>query len=145
MDIHITDKKSLPSTSLVVPSWYSAQELLTIECDLDFLLKNKSPTLFCNTIHDENSMLTRYILEHADQVQEAMCDKRAQLDAYLSSIYEKNDEQLLKEKLLKERMPDILPPNETHEQRQLYYYANKFWPFKQRASFPIDDIISSNQ
>ena len=55
----------------------------------------------------------------------------------------KNDQNLLKDKILQERIPDILPPNETYEQQQLYYYANKFWPFKQRALFPIDDVISS--
>ena len=67
-----------------------------------------------------------------------MHSKRAELDAYLSSISENNDE-----RILNERTADILPPNQTYEQRQLYYYANKFWPFKQRAPFPIDDIISS--
>ncbi|CAF4606065.1 unnamed protein product [Rotaria sp. Silwood1] len=145
LDIHITDKKSLRSSSPMIPSWYSPQELLSTVSDLDFILKKKSPTLFCNNIQDENSLLTRYIIEHAERVQEAMQDKREQLDAYLSSIYEKNDEQILKEKVFKERTPDVLPPNETFEQRQLYYYANKFWPFKQRASFPIDDIFSNKR
>jgi len=73
-----------------------------------------------------------------------MHTKRAELDAYLSSILEKNDEKTLKERIFNERTADIVSPNQTYEQRQLYYYANKFWPFKQRASFPIDDIISSN-
>ena len=50
---------------------------------------------------------------------------------------------IFKDKIFNERSPDVVPPNETYEQRQLYYYANKFWPLKQRASFPIDDIISS--
>ncbi|CAF2382899.1 unnamed protein product [Rotaria sp. Silwood2] len=145
LDIRITDKKSQHSSSLIIPSWYSPQELLSTISDLDFLLKNKSPTLFCNNIQYENSLLTRYIIERADRVQEAMQDKREQIDAYLSSIYEKNDEKILKEKILKERTPDILPPNETYEQQQLYYYANKFWPFKQRASFPIDDIFSNTR
>jgi hypothetical protein len=103
---------------------------------LDFLLKKKPPTFFSN----ENSFFTQYITEHADQLHEIMHDKRAQLDAYLSSIYDKNQ---LTDKISKERSPDIFPPNETYEQRQIYNYANKFWPLKQRASFPIDDIISS--
>ncbi|CAF0917373.1 unnamed protein product [Rotaria sordida] len=145
IDIHITDKKSLNSSSLIIPSWYSPHELLSTIYNHDYLLKKKSPTLFCNNIQDENSLLTRYIIEHVDRVQETMQDKREQLNAYLSSIYEKNDEQILKNKILKERTPDILPPNETHEQQQLYYYVNKFWPFKQRASFPIEDIFSNTR
>ncbi len=72
-----------------------------------------------------------------------MHDKRAQIDAYLSSIYENNDEKYLKEKISRERKADIISPNETYEQQQLFYYVNKFWPLKQRALFPIDDIISS--
>jgi hypothetical protein len=67
-----------------------------------------------------------------------MQDKRAQLDAYFSSISEQNDDIFLKE-----RQADIKSPNDTYEQQQLYYYANKFWPLKQQALFPIDDIISS--
>ena len=143
LDIHVTDKKSLPSPSIIVPSWYSPQELLTTVSDLDFLLKRKSRTFFCNNVEDENSYLNRYIIEHPDRVQEIIYDKRAQLDAYISSLHEKTDEHMLTEQISKERMPDILPPNQTYEQRQLYNYVNKFWPFKQRASFPIDDIISS--
>jgi hypothetical protein len=40
-------------------------------------------------------------------------DKRAQIDAYLSSIYENNDEKYLKEKISRERKADIISPNET--------------------------------
>ncbi|CAF4138549.1 unnamed protein product [Rotaria socialis] len=145
LDVQITDKKSLHSSSLVIPSWYSPQELLTNVSDFSFLLKKQSSTLFCNDIQNENSILTQYIIEHGDRVQIVLQDKREQLDAYLSSIYEKNNEEIMKEKVVKERTPDIVPPNETHEQRKLYYYANKFWPFKQRASFPIDDIFSNNR
>jgi hypothetical protein len=129
----------------MIPSWYSPEELIRTISDLDFILKKKSSTFFCNNIQDKNSFLTEYIIEHMDRVQETMYDKRAQLDAYLSSIYEKNDEKFLKEKIFKERTADIISPNQTYEQQQLYYYANKFWPFKQRASFPIDDIISSKE
>lgn len=143
LDIHITDKRSQHSSSLVIPSWYSPQELLNTISDFDIVLKKKSRTLFCNDIQSENSFLSRYILENSDRIQIVLQDKCEQLDAYLSSIYEKNNDEIVKEKILKERIPDILPPNETYEQRRLYYYANKFWPFKQRASFPIDEIFSS--
>jgi hypothetical protein len=144
LDIEITDKKSSQSSSLIIPSWYSPEELFQTVSHFDFILKKKCSTFFVNNIQDKNSFLSRYITEHIDRVSEAMHDKRAQLDAYLSSIYdEKNDEKFLKEKICKERRPDIISPNETYEQQQLYYYINKFWPFKQRALFPIDDIISS--
>jgi hypothetical protein len=71
-----------------------------------------------------------------------MHEKRAQLDAYLQNL---NDQEILKEKISNERTADIVPPNETYEQRQLYYYTNKFWPLKQRATFTIDDIFSSKR
>jgi ankyrin repeat protein len=48
-----------------------------------------------------------------------------------------------KEKSFNERIATISSPNETYEQQQLYYYTNKFWPFKQRATFPIEQILSS--
>ncbi|CAF1303005.1 unnamed protein product [Adineta steineri] len=139
LDIHITDKKCSHSSSSIIPSWYSPEELLRTVSDFNLLLKKKSPLNFLN----ENKFLTRFINEHPDGAQEAMHNKRTELDAYLSSIYDKNDINELKNRILNERTADILPPNETYEQRLLYNYANKFWPLKQRASFPIDDIISS--
>jgi hypothetical protein len=50
---------------------------------------------------------------------------------------------VFQEKIFNERTAEISPPNQTYEQRQLYYYTNKFWPLKQRASFPIEEILSS--
>ncbi len=142
MDIHITDKKSPIESSLVIPSWYSPQELLSTVTDLDFILKKKPTLLFCKNIENENSVLTRYLFDNSNQVQEAMHDKRAQLDAYLASL---NNENILKENILNERIADISPPNQTYEQQQLYYFTNKFWPLKQRATFPIEEILSSRK
>jgi hypothetical protein len=139
LDIQITDKKSSQSSLSNTPSWYSPEELIRTVSDFDFILKKKSAKLFCNNIQDKNSLLSRYIIENIDRVKETMHDKCAQIDAYLSSI----DETFSKENISKERTPDIISPNQTYEQQQLYYYTNKFWPFKQRALFPIDDIISS--
>jgi hypothetical protein len=142
LDIHITDKKSPIESSFVIPSWYSPQELLSTFTDLDFILKKKPTLLFCKNIKNENSCLTRYLIDNSNRVQEAMHDKRAQLDAYLTSL---NNEDILKENILNERIADILPPNQTYEQQQLYYFTNKFWPLKQRATFPIEEILSSRK
>ncbi|CAF2798149.1 unnamed protein product [Rotaria sp. Silwood2] len=141
-DIHITDKISSNDASFIIPSWYSAQELLTTSIDLDSILKKKSNALFCKSIEDENSSLTRYLIERSDRVDEAMHEKRAQLDAYLANL---NNDDILTEKISNERIADISLPNETYEQRQLYLYTNKFWPLKQRATFPIDEVLSNNR
>ncbi len=137
LDVHITDKKSSIDSTLVIPSWYSPEELLSTVIDPDFILKKKPSALFCNKIENENSFLTHYLIEHSNRIQEVMHDKCAQVNAYL------NNENILKDKILNERIADILSPNETYEQRQLYYYINKFLPLKQRATFPIDEILSS--
>jgi ankyrin repeat protein len=71
-----------------------------------------------------------------------MHDKREQLDAYLTCL---NDEYMSKENFFNERIADISTPNETDEQRQLYYHTNKFLPLKQQATFPIDEILSSRK
>lgn len=137
LDIEITDKKSCQSSSLIIPSWYSPEELFRTISDFNYLFKKRSSTFFCDNIQDKNSFLFRNI----DRIQDTIHDKYAQLDAYLSSV----DEKVLKETISKERTPDIISPNQTYEQQQLYYYLNKFWPFKQQALFPIDDIISSKE
>ena len=141
-DIDITDKKSTSKPSLIILSWYSPQELLTTTMDLDFILKNKPSALFCKSVEDENSFFIRYLTDHSNRVEEAIHEKHAQLDAYLASF---NSDDISKEKILNERIADISPPNETYEQRQLYYYTNKFWPLKQQATFPIDEILSSRK
>ena len=125
----------------MIPSWYSPEELLSTSIDLDFIMKKKPSALFCKNIENENSFLTSYLINHSNRVQEAMHDKCAQLDAYLMSL---NGGNAVKEKILNERTAEIAPPNQTYEQRQLYYYTNKFWPLKQRASFPIEEILSSS-
>ena len=140
MDLQITDKKSSSDSSFIIPSWYSPQELLSTVIDNNFILKKKSDSLFCKSIENENPFLTRYFMEHSDRVQQAMHEKSAQLDAYLTSL---NNENILKENILNEHDADILPPNETNEQQQLYYYTNKFLPLKQRATYPIEEILSS--
>ncbi|CAF1009149.1 unnamed protein product [Rotaria sordida] len=142
-DIHITDKKPPSDSSCIIPSWYSPQELLSTSIDLDSILKKKSSALFCQNIEDENSSLTRYIIEHSDRLDEAMHERYTQVDAYLESL--NNDNDILKEKISNERIADISLPNETYEQRQLYYYTNKFWPLKQRATFSIDEILSNTR
>lgn len=140
LDIHITDKKSPLDSSLLIPSWYAPEELLSTIIDLDFILKKKSNALFCKNIQNESSPLTHYLYDHSNRLQEAMHDKCAQLDAYLTCL---NNEVMLKEKNFNERIVEISPPNETYEQQQLYYYINKFWPLKQEATFPIEEILSS--
>jgi hypothetical protein len=142
LDLHITDKKAEIDSTLLIPSWYSPQELLSTVVDQNFILKKKSNSLFCKSIENENPFLTRYLIEHSDRVQEVMHKKRAQLDAYLTSL---NNEDISKENIVNERDADISSPNETLEQQQLYYYTNKFLPLKQRATFPIEEILSSKQ
>lgn len=139
-DILITDKKSSNDSSFIIPSWYSPQELLTTCVDLDSILKKKSTALFCKNVEDENCSLARYVKDYSTGFEEVIHEKRAQLDAYIASLT-KGD--VLEENIFNERPADISPPNETYEQRQLYYYTNKFWPFKNWATFPIDEILSS--
>lgn len=140
LDLQITDRKSPVDSSLIIPSWYSPEELLSLAGDRDFILRKKPSTLFCQNVGDENVFLTSYLIDHSSRVQEVMQDKRTQLDAYLASL---NDQEVSREKINNERTAEISPPNETYEQRQLYYYTNKFWPLKQRASFPIEELLSS--
>ena len=102
--------------------------------------QKRSPPLFCKSIQDEQSLLTRYLADHSSGVQQAMHEKRAQLDAYVTSFRE---EHRLKETLQTHRAIEIPAPNETQEQQQIYDYTNKFWPLKKRATFPIDEIFSS--
>jgi hypothetical protein len=142
LDLHITEKKSATGSSDLIPSWYSIQELLSTIVELDLMSQKKCPPLFCKSIQDEQSFLTRYLTDHSSGVQQAMHEKRAQLDAYVTSFH---DEHRLKETLQKHRAIEIPAPNETHEQRQIYDYTNKFWPLKKRATFPIDEIFSSEQ
>ncbi|CAM4741637.1 unnamed protein product [Rotaria magnacalcarata] len=141
-DICITDKKCTNKSSSIIPSWYSPQELLTTTVDLDSILKKKSNALFCKSIDEENISLKYYLIDRSDRIEDAIHEKRAQLDAYLTSL---NNDDILKEKILTEHIADIMPPNETFEQTQLYYYINKFWPLKQRATFPIDEILSNTR
>ncbi len=124
-----------------MPSWYSPEDLLSSSIDLDFIMKKKPSALFCENIENENSLLTSYLINHSNRVQAAMHDKCAQVDAYLTSI---NNENVFQEKISNERTAEISPPNQTYEQRQLYYYTNKFWPLKQQASFSIEEILSSS-
>jgi len=141
LGFQITDKKSSIDSSLVMPSWYSPEELLSSSIDLDFIMKKKPNALFCENIENENSLLTSYLINHSNRVQASMHDKCAQVDAYLTSI---NNENVFQEKIFNERTAEILPPNQTYEQRQLYYYTNKFWPLKRQASFSIEEILSSS-
>lgn len=124
---------------MLVPSWYSPQELLTTLFGFNFLSKTKSANLFTNHIENDQTHINDYLHQHLDRIRETMPDKYAQLDAYLTSL----DQKSFKDKVFHERPMDILSPNETYEQQQLFNYMNKFWPFKQRALFPIDDIVSS--
>lgn len=144
LDINVTDKRTLHSSSLIAPSWYSPQEILRTMTDIELVLQKKSSNLFCHDLQSDSSPLSRYLLHKTDHIQAVMHDRYAQLDAYLMSINEHEEELISKEKSLQQRQVEILPPNETFEQRQLYSYVNKFWPFKQRATFPIDEILSSN-
>lgn len=136
MDIEITDRKSSNDSNQLIPSWYSPEELLTLAGDHDFILRKKNNGLFCENLEDENSFLTHYLIDHSHRMEEVMQDKREQLDAYLSSLHSG-------EKFDNERMPEIFSPNQTFEQRQLFDYVNKFWPLKQRASFSIEELLSS--
>ena len=138
MDIEITDRKPSIDSNQFIPSWYSPEELLSLAGDNDFILRKKNVGLFCHNLEDENSFLANYLIDHSHRIDEVMQGKRAQLDAYLSSIHPG-------EKFDNERMPDIFSPNQTFEQRQLFDYVNKFWPLKQRASFSIEELLSSER
>ena len=141
IELQITAKKPRESSPTSVPSWYSPQELLSTLFGYNFLSKKKHPDLFCSHTRNDQSLINEYIHKHLDRIRETISDKYAQLDAYLTSL----DEKCSKEKVSHERPVDIPSPNETYEQQQLFNYINQFWPFKQRALFPIDDIISSNE
>lgn len=141
-DIYITDKKTVNETTCIIPSWYSPKELLNTTIDLDYVIKRKSNTLFCKSVDENSDSLKYYLIDHSDRVEEAIQQKRALLDAYLMRL---NNDDLHQEKILKEHIADISLPNETYELRQMYSYTNKFWPLKQRAAFPIDEILSSKE
>jgi len=134
LEIEITDKRSLHSK---IASWYSPEEILTTISNSNFLSQKRSSTFFCKNLNDKQELLSTYM----DRIHEIMHDKYAQLDAYVSSI---DDQQSIKDQLSKERQADVIPPNQTYEQQQLFYFINKFWPLKQRATFSIDDLLSSN-
>ena len=141
LEISITDKKSQLSTSFAIPSWYSPQELLSSVADFDWNRKKKLSPLFCKNIHDEASLLAHYLVDQKHAVTEAISEKRAQLDAYVTKLV---DDSRVKEKIQQERSMDFVPPNQTYEQHQVYNYTNKFWPLKYRATFSIDAILSSS-
>jgi hypothetical protein len=111
--------------------------------DVDLVLAKKSSNCFCQRAADENTSLARYLVDQPDRVTQVMHDRCAQLDAYLISIDEKHDDVITSEKSSKQRAVAVRSPNDTYEQRQLFYHVNKFWPLKQRAAFAIDDILSS--
>ena len=136
IDIHITEKKTSTLPSTRSSAWYSPEEFFLNLTDFHFLLHKKSPLRLFQQISDEKSFLTRFLSEHTESVNEALLGKRNEFEAYLSSI----DENLSK---LNNQITNISSPNQTYEQQKLYDYLNKFWPLKQRASFPIDDILSS--
>lgn len=140
--MEITDRKSSIDSTELIPSWYSPEELLSLAGDRDFILRKKMPGLFCQNLEDENSFLTNYLIDHSNRIDDVMQDKRAQLDAYLSSFH---SEEKFREKIYNERVPEIFTPNQTYEQRQLFDYINKFWPLKQRASFPMEALLSSKK
>ena len=142
-DLSITDRKSPSRSSLAIPSWYSPGELLRTMTNLELVLQEKSSNFFCNHVDNEQSLLAEYLLHRPERVEEVMGKRHAQLDAYLISINDQQDEFITNEKSHQRRQVEIFPPNETYEQRQLYEYANKFWPLKQRASFPIEQILCS--
>lgn len=144
MEFRITDEIVRHSSSLTIASWYSAEELLRTVTDIDLILQRQSSTLFCETIRRENSVLINdYLSNPSERVRNALQDHSAQLDAYLMSINDKQNDLICAEKSSKQRLMDIFPPNETREQKQLYEYANRFLPLKERASFPLDEILSS--
>ena len=115
------------------------------ELNVSTTSQTKATSLFCHTAFPGNDLLAHYLSNRAELVQEVLHDRYAQLDAYLFSIHGKNDKRVLKEKYSKARPSDVTSPNETDEQRQLYSHADQFWPLKQHASFPIDDIVSSEK
>ena len=130
---------------MIIPSWYSPEELLRTTTDIDLVAQRKSSKLLCSAVRKENSILNHYIFHQSDRLQEVLRDRYALLDAYLIGINEKQDDSIFNEKQSKQRTVVIVPPNETFEQRQLYHYANKFLPFKKKASFQFDQILSSKQ
>lgn len=140
LDIHITDRKPRNDASRVLPSWHSPYQLLSTLNDLDFILNHKPYGLLCENIEQEQPELSRHLVEHTDRLQEVLHDKRAELDAYLAHV---GDETVPKESLFNERLADVPTPNETSEQRQLFYHTNQFLPFIQQASFPVNEILSS--
>lgn len=139
IELEITAKKPRESSSTLLPSWYSPQELLSTLFGYKFLSKKKQSNLFCSHIRNDETSINEYLHQHLDRIRQTMSDKYAQLDAYLSSL----DENSSKDIVSRERPVEIPSPNETYEQQQVFNYINRFWPFKQRALFPIDDIISS--
>ncbi|UJR10778.1 hypothetical protein I4U23_014965 [Adineta vaga] len=143
LSIHITDKKPRSEASHILSAWYSPHQLLSSLPDLDFILDKKPSTLLCKNMEDKTSLsFTQYLIEHANQVQEVLRDRRAQLDAYTSNF---QDENTSKEMIFNERIADISTPNETDEQRQLFYHTNRFLPLKQQATFLVDDILSNTR
>ena len=148
IDLRITDKRSAADFPVALPSWYSPEQLLTNTNELNVPTATSRPkvtSLFCNTAFQGNGLLAYYLNNRTELVQEVLHDRYAQLDAYLFSIHGKNDKQVIKDKYSKVRPSDVPCPNETDEQRQLYSHADQFWPLKQHAAFPIDDIISSEK
>ena len=140
LDFQITDKKPVNQAALIVPSWYSPPELLSTIADLDIVLKKKTSSLFCKSLYDDRAFLSQYLTDHSRGVYQAMNDKRVQLDAYIHAF---QADGIAAADLQQERIGAIPPSNETYEQRQVYNYTNKFWPLKARATFPIDQILSS--
>ena len=142
-DLSIVDRKSPSRSASVIPSWYSPGELLRTLTNVDLVLQKKSSNFFCDHIDNEPSLLAEYLLHQPERVEEVMHKRHAQLDAYLISINDEQDDFIAKEKSRQQRQVEIFPPNETYELRQLYEYANKFWPLKRRASVPIEQILCS--
>ncbi|CAF1532005.1 unnamed protein product, partial [Adineta ricciae] len=138
IDIHITEKKTSTLPSTRSSAWCSPEEFFLNLTDFHFLLYKKSPLRLFQQISNEKSFITRFVSEHTESVNEALLGKRNEFEAYLSSI----DENLSK---LNNQIANISSPNQTYEQQKLYDYLNKFWPLKQRASFPIDDILSNTR
>ena len=141
LDIRITADKPPGESSQILPAWYSPYQLLPSIPDFDFILNKKPASLLCENYEDQSSStFTRYLIEHADRVQEVLCEKRAQLEA---SIADSNDEYISKDMIFNERTADVPTPNQTDEQRQIFYHTNRFLPLKQQARFPINEILSS--
>ncbi|CAF1274041.1 unnamed protein product [Adineta ricciae] len=143
LDIRITDVKPRGESSQILPAWYSPYQLLPSVPDFDFILNKKPVSLLCENYEDQSSStFTRYLIEHADRVQEVLFEKRAQLEA---SIADFNDEYISKDMIFNERTADVPTPNQTDEQRQIFYHTNRFLPLKQQAKFPINEILSNTR